>query len=144
MTTHTGYPGIVDDELLPLVEPLDYEEAVDTFCGAGGASAGLAAAGLRVIGFDHWDQAIRTHNLNGHRAHVWDLSSAPPPIKRCSILWGSPPCQPYSSAGDGEGDDDQRDGIPWWLDCVRQMRPHVAIMENVKGLTFAKFKHVLE
>ena len=37
----------------------------DLFCGAGGSSVGLKAAGYDVAAYDKWDDALTTHNLNG-------------------------------------------------------------------------------
>lgn len=113
--------------------------AVDLFCGAGGASRGLHDAGLDVVGFDHWQPAIDTHNANGLLAHLHDLSdpALDDLIPECDLMWLSCPCQPFSAAGDSDGEFDERDGFPWGLRIVARKLPAVAIFENVKGLTFA-------
>lgn len=117
--------------------------ALDLFCGAGGASIGLAEAGYDVIGFDKWADAVRTHNHNGIKAEEIDLSAAT--VENWSmwrgnvdLLWGSPPCQPFSQAGLKRGQFDERDGFPWFLKAVQGVLPRVFVMENVKGLTFKK------
>ena len=46
---------------------------------------------------------------------------------------GSPPCQPYSSAGPCLGADDPRDGWPATLDAIRDVRPRWVVIENVVG-----------
>jgi DNA (cytosine-5)-methyltransferase 1 len=114
--------------------------AVDLFCGAGGASLGLERAGYTVTGFDYWSRAVDTHNLNGLLAyeHNLALSSCDPGIPECDLLWASPPCQPFSAAGDGEGEADERDGFPWALRIIGRLLPSVVIFENVKGITFDK------
>ena len=114
-------------------------KAVDLFCGAGGASHGLHLAGYDVHGYDHWQPAVDTHNANGLPATLLDLSVDDPP-GTCDLLWASPPCQPFSAAGNGDGEFDGRDGFPWLLRIIERMtpRPPVVIVENVKGLTFAK------
>jgi DNA (cytosine-5)-methyltransferase 1 len=113
--------------------------AVDLFCGAGGASLGLHQAGFEVVGFDHWQPAIDTHNSNGLPAHLHDLSDPEQDhlIPECDLLWASPPCQPFSAAGDQAGEFDGRDGFPWLLRIVGKLMPPVVCVENVKGLTFA-------
>lgn len=117
--------------------------AYDLFCGAGGASTGLATLDLTVIGFDAWDTACASHEANGHRTVHADLDHIEwgPVVAehgRPDIVWASPPCQPFSAAGLGEGEDDDRDGMPAFLRAVHELRPRIVAMENVKGLTFDK------
>lgn len=50
------------------------------------------------------------------------------------VLCGGPPCQPFSLAGEGEGDQDERDGLPVFLACIEASRPRHVVMENVPGL----------
>lgn len=112
--------------------------AVDYFCGAGGASIGLRAAGYKVFGYDNWDMAVAAHNAGGLVAHLHDLSNAL--LDDClplfpQVAWFSPPCPPFSAAGKGTGFIDPRDGFPWALRIIRETRPWVVFIENVKGLT---------
>lgn len=112
----------------------------ELFCGAGGASLGLHHAGYDVTGYDAWVTAVATHNANGITAHQHDLSDpvGDEVLEPCDLLWASPPCQPFSAAGDGAGEFDDRDGFPWTLRIVATLQPSVVIVENVKGLTFDK------
>ena len=110
---------------------------LDLFCGAGGASLGIHRAGHDVHGFDFWPVAVETHNDNGLPATVLDLSVDDPPHPgEPFAMWASPPCQPFSAAGGGAGEFDDRDGFPWLLRIVGNLRPDVVFVENVKGLTF--------
>ncbi len=110
------------------------------FAGAGGSSLGLERAGYHTVGYEYWNRAVDTHNANGMQCHLHDLShlSGDNDITPCDLLWASPPCQPFSAAGDGEGENDDRDGFPWTLRIIAKLLPPVVIIENVKGLTFAK------
>jgi DNA (cytosine-5)-methyltransferase 1 len=112
----------------------------ELFCGAGGASLGLYRAGYAVTGYDAWGVAVATHNANGITAHQHDLSdpAGDEVLEPCDLLWASPPCQPFSAAGDGAGEFDGRDGFPWTLRIIATLQPSVVIVENVKGLTFDK------
>ena len=44
------------------------------------------------------------------------------------------PCQPFSVAGKKKGQDDERNKWPQTLQCIRDVRPRYAFLENVPGL----------
>lgn len=75
----------------------------DIFCGAGGSSIGLVAAGLELkLAANHWDRAIETHSANFRDAdHLiadvsnYDMRRLP----RTKVLWASPECTWHSPAG---------------------------------------------
>lgn len=76
--------------------------AVDYFCGAGGSSTGIAAAGVRVVhAANHWKLAIDTHQVN-HPAtehSLDDLTQAHPAwFPRTTMAWFSPECTNHSLA----------------------------------------------
>ena len=49
-------------------------------------------------------------------------------------VWsGSCPCQPYSAAGKGEGDNDPRNLWPEFFRLIRECRPHVVFGEQVEN-----------
>lgn len=114
--------------------------AVVLFEGAEGATHGLHTAGYETVGYDFWQPAVTCARANGFDAHLHDLSdpAADHLIADADLWWASPPCQPFSAAGDGEGEFDDRDGFPWVLRLVAARLPKVLIVENVKGLTFRK------
>lgn len=119
---------------------------LDLFCGAGGASRGMHEAGLDPIGFERWPVAAEAHQAAGFSTVVADLDGYPWPRRLrggVRLMWASPPCQPFSAAGDQQGGDDARDGIPWWLAAVDAVRPTFLVMENVRGLTFDKHESYL-
>src|SRR5438874_577510 len=75
----------------------------DIFCGAGGSSLGLAAAGFELkLAANHWATAIETHAANFRTAeHLcadvnnYDMRRLP----RTDVLWASPICTEISPAG---------------------------------------------
>lgn len=75
----------------------------DLFCGAGGSSLGLAAAGFELrLAANHWDRAIETHAANFTDAeHLcadvnnYDMRRLP----TTDVLWASPICTEVSPAG---------------------------------------------
>jgi len=75
----------------------------DIFCGAGGSSNGLVAAGMELkLAANHWQRAIETHAANHPTAdHIcadvnnYDMRRLP----STDILWASPICTEISPAG---------------------------------------------
>lgn len=135
----------------------DSEEpiAIDLFCGAGGLSQGLEAAGYRValsVDIEEWALETHAHNFPGLALQL-DLAS--PEVREgivsmfdgvdVDLVAGGPPCQPFSRAGlskirslVGSG---MRDAIDvrkelWraFLDLVERIRPKAVLMENVPDM----------
>ena len=112
----------------------------EPFCGAGGLSLGLHAAGFRAIWAGEMDKhACVTHRrafpgvplFEGKCTGEETLDIEPGEL---SLLAGGPPCQPFSNAGDRLGEWDPRDGFPLFLRLIERYRPRAIFMENVKGL----------
>ena len=129
--------------------------AIDLFCGAGGLSHGLDAAGYRValsVDLDSWALETHAHNLPGlavgldlgaeeaRQAIVTKLDGV-----EVDLIAGGPPCQPYSRAGRSKirdlvdqgvrGHFDHRKEL-WraFLDVVERIRPRAVLMENVPDM----------
>ena len=58
-----------------------------------------------------------------------------PHANTIDILTGGFPCQPYSSAGQRKGKDDERHLWPEMLRAIREIAPRFVVGENVRGLT---------
>jgi DNA (cytosine-5)-methyltransferase 1 len=112
---------------------------IELFAGAGGAALGLHRAGYRSLARCEWDaDACRTLRaafpsdtvIEGDvRAVDWS-----PYAGRCDLLWASPPCQAWSSAGKRLGARDERNGWPWTFVAADAIRPTWMVCENVPGL----------
>ena len=55
----------------------------------------------------------------------------------------TPPCQPYSSLGKKKGAGDKKsDAMKSSFQYIKRRRPRLVVFENVRGLTFKKFRPV--
>jgi DNA (cytosine-5)-methyltransferase 1 len=144
-----------EDDLLSLVSGIDRPLAADLFCGAGGLSLGLSAAGFEVVlGVDIDREALETHRANHPGLSVdWDLSDEEV-IGRVAgliraagirIVAGGPPCQPFSRAGRSlirelvrtgrrDSEDSARDLWQSFLRVVELSRPEAVLLENVPDM----------
>ena len=127
----------------------------DLFCGAGGFSLGLEAAGFQVVlGVDNQPDALRTHELlfNGLSLgrdlacrdsidEIAELLRA----ARIDVIVGGPPCQPFSKAGRAllrdlvrtgrrSEHDERRDLWQSFLAVVIRSRPAAVMLENVPDM----------
>ena len=60
-------------------------------------------------------------------------------------VWtGSPPCQPFSTAGKKRGYEDERHLAPVWLDLIRECRPSVIFGEQVASAASNTKHHWLD
>lgn len=77
---------------------------------------------------------VRSVSPTGRREHVFNLEVEEDNsyVVDSFIVHN---CQPFSSAGKGDGGFDPRDGFPMFLRLMERLRPRVALVENVKGLT---------
>lgn len=120
--------------------------AIEPFCGAGGIALGLGDAG-----FAHaWAGELDKHAATTFRSmfpgvpvfngKVETGREADDAVagREIDLLAGGVPCQPFSTAGRGQGEYDSRDGFPAFLRMTRHLRPRAFLIENVKGLTTRK------
>jgi DNA (cytosine-5)-methyltransferase 1 len=114
-------------------------EAVDLFCGAGGLSFGLHAAGVDVVAGIEWDEDALATWSNAHpRAAAVGGDVNDIDWRRfdgVSLVVGGPPCQPWSVGGLRRGEDDERDGWPAFIAALQALQPRAFLAENVAGLT---------
>lgn len=121
-------------------------EAIDLFCGAGGLTAGLLKAGVRVrAGYDideNCRYAYETNNrakfvangvegISGKELSAW---YRPGSIR---LLAGCAPCQPFSTYNHGK---DTREDRKWPLlyafaRLISELQPELVTMENVPDVT---------
>ena len=142
-------------DLKRLAKSVDGPTSADLFCGCGGMSLGLEAAGFTsVLGVDFDEKALETYNgLFPGMALRRDLHD-PGAIQEIieilrdvgvDLIAGGPPCQPFSRAGRSrirelvelgrrDAHDERRDLWQSFVEVIAGVRPRAAIMENVPDL----------
>lgn len=112
--------------------------------GAGGQSLGLEDAEFSHVAAVEIDpNACETLRLN--RQHAWKIVELDVhhfdgrPYHGVDLLAGGVPCPPFSVAGKQLGADDERDLFPQALRLVRECEPTAVMLENVPGLSQARF-----
>lgn len=124
------------------------KDFIDLFCGAGGLSLGLEAAGLNCVAAVEMNRdACDTFALQHAKATIHDMPIQALNFKQyrgIPLLAGGPPCQPFSAGGKGLAAEDARDMIPQFVRAVKEAQPTVFLMENVPGLASPSHKDYLE
>lgn len=112
--------------------------------GAGGQSSGLELAGFgHELAVEIDPDACQTLRLNRPDWNVFegDVRKVDGTDYRgIDLLAGGVPCPPFSIAGKQLGRDDERDLFPEALRLVAEARPKAVMLENVRGLSTAKFQ----
>lgn len=152
------------EDLLALAKRATKPLAVDLFCGAGGLSLGLQAAGFQVVlGVDHDPEALETHrSLCPGLSVDWNLAD-PAVVEQVgelvrdagvTLVAGGPPCQPFSKAGRSmlrdlvqtgrrDSHDHRRDLWQSFLRVVAIARPDAVLMENVPDMALDRGMMIL-
>lgn len=120
--------------------------ALDLFAGAGGSTAGLKQAGYRVVGAVELDStASETYAANHSEVRLLneDIRRVEPTSLRealglekgsLTLLNACPPCQGFSTLGNGDMADERNDLVTTVLPFIEELRPRAFVVENVPGL----------
>lgn len=119
----------------------------EAFAGYGGASFGLKRSGLKykVVGmseFDPFASALLAANFPGIKNWGDITKINPEKLPDFDLFTGGFPCQPFSSAGLQNGEEDKYGRGTLFYDIFRILKekcPKYVLLENVKGLTAKKF-----
>jgi len=114
-------------------------DAIDLFAGAGGLTLGLKQAGIRTSAAVERDpHCAVTFAAHTPDADLYDADIQGVDLSRYrdkfALVYGGPPCQPFSSGGLRAAAADGRDMIPTFIEAIRVIGPHAFLMENVDGL----------
>jgi len=116
---------------------------IDLCCGIGGFRVALESFQKKntnynfncVLSSDIKGDAIKTYNLNfnenNNKTDIFNINE----IESFQLLCSGFPCQPFSSAGNKQGFDDNRGLIIFKIiDICKKYRPEFVILENVSNL----------
>jgi len=122
---------------------------IGLFAGVGGIEMGFEKAGFQTLLANEIDEyAAQTYRRNHkHPLLVEDiravdkamvakaLNVSSSSVPKVTVLAGGFPCQPFSVAGYRKGFDDDRGNVYWDIHrLVRELKPEVVFLENVKNL----------
>lgn len=121
--------------------------AFELNAGCGGMSEGLKRAGIQVVGaIDYNADACVSYRAN-HGDHIQCRDIREWAREPCDVefdlLVADPPCQPYSNAGHGHGENDERDLLRLVVDWICEHRPSMALLSNVPGLCSSRHEDSL-
>lgn len=121
--------------------------ALDLFAGAGGFTQGMKQAGVITVGAVEYNgAAVETYNLNHAYTvavkdrhyctqedirNVFTLGFSKGEI---DLVYGSPPCQGFSSQGKRIPGDPRNDLVWEFFRVIHDVRPRYFVMENVEGV----------
>ncbi|WP_435168484.1 DNA cytosine methyltransferase [Paenibacillus glycanilyticus] len=111
------------------------------FCGCGGLDLGFHQNGYDVVwANDINEDACLTYEQNLGtvvRGNIEDLEM--PNIEDLDVLLSGFPCQSFSNAGNRKGINEKRGNLyKFTLKYIKELRPKVVVMENVRGLLSTK------
>jgi DNA (cytosine-5)-methyltransferase 1 len=123
-------------------------QAIDLFSSAGGLTLGFKEAGVKTVCAVEIDPVrVQTFGLHSPDAEIEggdvqkvDLSKYRGKVE---LVYGGPPCQPFSSGGLRKAHADERNMVPSYINVLRTVQPDAFLMENVPGLIVGERKEYL-
>jgi DNA (cytosine-5)-methyltransferase 1 len=114
------------------------------FAGVGGGVLGSKyMLGARTVCYVEWEpycvEVLKARIRDGYLddAPIWDdvnTFDGTPWAGSVDLITAGFPCQPFSTAGKGLGELDPRNGWPATIRIIREVRPRIALLENVSAL----------
>lgn len=128
--------------------------ALSFFSGAMGLDIGMKNGGIEALLACEIDKYCRmTINENNpnigligdinkyNAADILKMANLPP-NSHIDIIFGGPPCQAFSTAGNRKGFNDSRGNVFLrYLDIIGDIKPTYIVIENVRGLLSAEYPY---
>jgi DNA (cytosine-5)-methyltransferase 1 len=155
---------IVENDVV--VEPDDHPRtsaevpdviALSFFSGAMGLDIGMAQAGIEALLACESDKTCRMTieknkpdialigDINNYSSEQILRMAGIPTGRRIDVIFGGPPCQAFSTAGNRKGFEDTRGNVFLkYIQIVTELEPRYVVIENVRGLLSAPFPYVDE
>lgn len=118
--------------------------AVDLFAGGGLMATGVQRAGWHIVWANDFEKtAVQAYQYNiGDHITLGDIKKIPlESIPFADAIIGGPPCQDFSVAGEGRGEDGDRGKLVYtYRDIIAAKQPKAFLFENVKGLLTKKHR----
>ena len=146
-----------------VIEPDDHERlsddipeivAVSFFSGAMGLDIGMKNGGIDALLACEFNKACRmTIAKNkpeiGLIGDITDFTAEEilkmakiPEGRKVDVIFGGPPCQAFSTAGNRKAFDDERGNVFLkYLSIISEIKPTYVVIENVRGLLSTPFKY---
>jgi len=123
-------------------------KALDLFSGPGGLSLGMKSAGIEPIAsVEKNKDAVETYSAHTPSAEHFRSDIRKLSFERyrnkVEIVFGGPPCQPFSTGGLRQGVADTRNMFPEFIRALQEAQPDAFLAENVPGLATKSRKHYL-
>lgn len=118
---------------------MDPVPAIDIFASAGGLTLGFKEANIQTV----CAVEIEKHRVATFARHTPTANILNEDVQRIDfskytgkveLIYGGPPCQPFSSGGHQRATRDERNMIPAFIRAIATVRPAAFFMENVPGL----------
>lgn len=116
---------------------------LDLFAGAGGLTLGFKDAGFECSAAVEIDSAsVQTFSSHTPSATIFEEDICNITLENykgeVDVVIGGPPCQPFSSGGLREAENDLRDMVPEFIRAIEEVHPRAFVMENVPGLSIGE------
>jgi DNA (cytosine-5)-methyltransferase 1 len=128
--------------------------ALSFFSGAMGLDIGMEKGGISAILACEFDKACRLTidknkpetaligDINKYSSEEILTYAGVPKGRNVDVIFGGPPCQAFSSAGNRKGFDDSRGNVFLkFIDVITEILPTYVVIENVRGLLSTAFPY---